>query len=326
MPQDYPALMPPSSSRGVARLRHHATLDAPAHHAQLASVSVGPRGEAVALWTDSAGLAAIGADDEVPEPPPPGEVRPPVSATVTIQSPGQRHVVRIEGVARFPLVQPLPDGQVLLVGARSEWSAEGPEHNATIFDAGGSPLLTACVGDGVGQLRTTSSGAVWLGYFDEGVYGNLGWGPPGAPQPIGSSGLLKMTPELEIEWRYPGRKLEPIDDCYALNLAGEVAWACPTSFAVTRVEDAQARWWPTEVPGARALVVDGVRVALVGGYGSDHDRVVRGRLTDSFTELHQARLVMPDGARLPAAATVVGQADELHVFVGTEWFRMGLED
>lgn len=150
------------------------------------------------------------------------------------------------------MVQPLPNGQALVAGARAAWLPDRPEHNATIYGTDGSPLLTACVGDGIEQVRATPTGAVWLGYFDEGVYGNLGWGDPPGPEPIGWPGLLKMTSQLAIEWRYPADELEPIDDCYALNLAGEVAWACPYStFCVTRVEDAQVRLWPNQMEGTR---------------------------------------------------------------------------
>lgn len=245
-----------------------------------------------------------------------------------MQAPGLSEEITIAELATtFPMVQPLPNGQVLVVGARAEWRPEGPERNATIYGPDGSLLLSACVGDGIEQVRTTPDGAVWLGYFDEGVYGNLGWGAPEGPEPRGWSGLLKMTSQLEIEWRYPADELEPIDDCYALNLAGEVAWACPySSFGVTRVEDGQVRVWPSQAQGARALVVDGERVALVGGYSGDRDRLVLGRLDEFFTEVGKTRLEMPDGAQLPIEAITVGQADDLHVFIGPEWFRMSLED
>jgi hypothetical protein len=280
------------------------------------------------LWTDSAGLAAIGAAGGVLEPLDPGALRAPVSATVTIQTPGRHEEIKIaELTTTFPMVQPLPDSQVLVVGARAAWLPDGPERNATIYGPDGSPLLNACVGDGIEQVRTTPTGAVWLGYFDEGVYGNLGWGEPGGPEPMGWPGLLKMTPQLEIEWRYPADELEPIDDCYALNLAAEVAWAFPySSFCVTRVEDAQVRLWPSHVQGAHAIVVDGERVVLVGGYSGDRDRLVLGRLGESFTEEVKTRLAMPDGTQVPAKAITVGQADELHVFIGPEWFRMTIDD
>lgn len=305
-PRPYAALVrSPFKRRGV-RLTHHATLAAPDNHPELASVSVGPRGEAMALWTDLAGLAAIGADGEVLEPERPGTSKPPVSTIVTIQAPGRLDLIGIADLTtNFPMVQSLPGGRVLVVGARAEWRVEGPEENATIYGPDGAVLLTACVGDGIEHVRTTPSGAVWLGYFDEGVYGNLGWGEPGGPEPMGWCGLFRTTPELDIEWRYPANKLEPIDDCYALNLDGEVAWAYTySSFSVARVENSQVRLWPTQVDGANALVVAGDWAALIGGYGPNRDRLVLGQLGDALTEVRRARVAMPDGRELPSGVSV----------------------
>jgi hypothetical protein len=309
------------------QLRHHKTLTAPRRRPHLASVSVGPLGEAIAIWTDLAGLAAVGADGEVWEPQPHGTPRDPVSSTVTVQTQGRLDLLEIAELTAFPKAQPLPDGRVLVVGARAEWRPEGPEENATIYGPDGSPQLTACVGDGISHVRTTPGGAVWLGYFDEGVYGNLGWGRDGSPEPIGWPGLLRTTPELAIDWRYPGDELDPIGDCEALNLEGEVAWASTDlNLSVIRVEDSQVRSWPTKADGATALVVDGERAALMGGYDDDRDRLLLGHLDKGFTRPRKTRVAMPDGSRLPAGAVMLGRGDELHVFVGSDWFRMSLED
>jgi hypothetical protein len=35
---------------------------------------------------------------------------------------------------------------------------------------------------------------------------------------------------------------------------------------------------------------------------------------------------MPDGAQIRAGAVTVGRADELHVFIGLDWFRASLEN
>ncbi|MFI7578403.1 hypothetical protein [Micromonospora sp. NPDC049497] len=62
-----------------------------------------------------------------------------------------------------------------------------------------------------------SCGKLWVGYFDEGVYGNFGWGGPG-PAPIGATGIARFTETLHPEWHFPTDDLSPIDDCYALNV------------------------------------------------------------------------------------------------------------
>jgi hypothetical protein len=52
---------------------------------------------------------------------------------------------------------------------------------------------TFTIGDGVQDVRTTPGGDVWVSYFDEGVFGNYRWSPPG-PEPIGAPGLVAFDP------------------------------------------------------------------------------------------------------------------------------------
>lgn len=271
----------PFERRGV-RLRHHATLVAPAARPELASVSVGPLGEATALWTDPGGMAAVRGDGQDAEAQSPGASWTPIASTVTVQAPDRQDAIEISLTTAFPMVQPLPDGQILVVGARAQWRADGLDQNATIYGPDGSSLMTACVGEGIEHVRSTPNGAVWLGYFDEGVYRSLGWGDPGGPEPMGWPGLVRTNRELEIEWSYPADELDPIDDCYALTVDVDDAWVVTySSFANTRVRDSQVRSWSSQADGGSALAGDGERVALVGGYRSDHDRLVVGRLDQS---------------------------------------------
>ena len=44
------------------------------------------------------------------------------------------------------------------------------------------------LGDGIQHLQTTKSGEIWAAYFDEGIFGNLGW-----RRPIGAKGLLRFN-------------------------------------------------------------------------------------------------------------------------------------
>ena len=42
------------------------------------------------------------------------------------------------------------------------------------------------LGDGIKHVQTTAAGDIWVGYFDEGVYGNYGWGNDPDSEPIGA--------------------------------------------------------------------------------------------------------------------------------------------
>jgi hypothetical protein len=44
---------------------------------------------------------------------------------------------------------------------------------------------------------------VRAGYFDEGIYGNYGWGEADSEKPAGAYGIVRFSPGLEPAWHYP---------------------------------------------------------------------------------------------------------------------------
>ena len=295
----------------VLPVRPHGTITGVRDDDVLVSSSIGPAGEAVALWS----AAGDG-----------------VTAQVTVQHAEFRFAVPIaELTLAHPSVQVLPGERVLLVAARCRWRPDGPERNAIVYDTDGRVVTEQTLGDGIEHVQATHRGEVWVGYFDEGVYGNYGWGHDGAPAPLGAPGLVRFSPELEPAWRYPSHVDNPwgaIDDCYALNLAGDTAWTCYYSdFSLVRIQHGRLTGWRNTVShGAKAFAVSDTQVALFGGYGPDRDRLVLADLGNG--ELHRRgeyRLTLPDGSPLPAAQ-VVGRGPQLHVLAGRDWFRLGLDD
>ncbi|MFI7463159.1 hypothetical protein [Nonomuraea sp. NPDC049646] len=226
-------------------------------------------------------------------------------------------------------VQPLPDGAVLLVGARCRLRDGAAESNAAVYDADGKLLRRGVLGDGIADVQTTVSGDIWVSYFDEGVFGNFGWGENGSPAPIGSPGLIRFGADLAPAWRYPyDGEFGAISDCYALNVSGNDAWAYYyTEFPLVRVRGGAVAGWSTPVRGAYALVVAGDRVAFVGGYADHRRRVVAGSIKGEGLSVDRpTRLVMPDGRPVPRTAAVLGRGGELHVVVGAAWLKVGFED
>ena len=337
---------------GAVRLRHVATLEPPGELSRLGSVSVGSAGQAVAVWTDSAGLESLafvddGAYDET------GPMEGPAAAVaITVHTPATTQTVEVPDVrAVQPTAQPLPSGRVLLVGWGARWRPEGPDRNATIYGPDGRAELAACVGDGVSHVRTTVDGSVWIGYDDMGIYGNNDWGLDGAPWQIGAPGLIRFSPTLQIEWEFPGPDIGrdtsdpvrrdrfaglpgPIDDCSAITLEGDALWMYYySSFPVVRIDGERAvHAWPCAVDEdavpviVQAIATDGHHVGLAGDSGQTYknDRVVIARLEDGWTPIRSPRLVLPDGSRLPNGSSMAGLGDTLHVFVGTEWYQVQL--
>ncbi|SEG83514.1 hypothetical protein SAMN04489712_11610 [Thermomonospora echinospora] len=215
-----------------------------------------------------------------------------------------------------------------MVGARAEWRPEGADRNAVVYDADGNVLAEETLGDGIEHVFATRTGHIWVGYFDEGVYGNYGWDGPGPPA-LGACGLARFSPSLQPNWRFPqSGRWGAISDCYALNIDGDTAWTCYyTDFPIVRIQDGALTGWRNDIHGAKALAVGGSRLALYGGYGADRNRLAVGDLGDEALRVTgEYRVVLPDGQPLPADTQVIGRGPDLHFLTDDNWYRLGLDD
>ncbi len=321
-------------SLAVLRVRHHGILDAPDVDV-LVCASIGPVGEAVAVWTAPEGLEALtsttvsAAGARFPD----SAAARPVAARITVHTPNLASVIPITdlGLAHIT-VQPMPGGQFLVAGARCRWRRDGPDRNGVLYDANGQVVAERVLGDGIGHVLATSSGQVWIGYFDEGIYGNYGWGQANTDESAGAAGIVRFSPRLAPAWHYPRYTevgpWDAISDCYALNVDDPCAWACYyTDFPVVCIRDDGVTGWHNDVKGARALAVAGSRVALFGGYGPDHDRLALTELgTDRAQPTGQYRVVLPGGQPLPAGTQVIGRGSRLHFLAGTSWYQLDMGD
>jgi hypothetical protein len=317
--------------RGPAehRLRPAGELRPPPGFDELVTVSTGPEGP-VALWSSPADVPDLRGRRETPggsfpEPRTAGHPRVAL-ASYPGGSPSPGVVAVVSGLpVAHPLVQPLPGGEFLVAGARCAWRAEGPEENALVVSPDGAVRRTGTLGDGIEHLLADAAGEVWAGYFDEGIFGNLGWGGPG-PEPLGSSGIVRWSARFEKLWEYTAVDDYWPADCYALNVDDRRAWACPyTDFPVVRIDGDDVSVRPTTgVAGPRGIVVAGDDVAVVGGYG-DPGALRLGSL-DDLGRLTAGALVMPDGRPLPASATLVCRGGVADLFVGARRFTFDLAD
>lgn len=109
-----------------------------------------------------------------------------------------------------PFIRPLGD-YFLLLDARCWYhSKDNIERNALIVDEHGTNVNQLCFGDGIEHCITTADMKIITSYFDEGIFGNLGW-----DDPIGSCGLIMWDCNGNIVWQ---NTKYSIDDCYALNM------------------------------------------------------------------------------------------------------------
>jgi hypothetical protein len=318
-------------ARPLLPVRHHATMTAAEAGDVRVCASVGPAGEVITVWSAAEDLPVLTSRTERGPGifPDPGVARA-VTARVTVHAPDIVSVVCLTGLrlANF-YVQPLPGGNILAVGARSQWRPEGPDRNAVIYDTGGHALTEEVLGDGIEHVLADSTGNVWAGYHYEGVFGNYGWGHADTPPPVGKCGLIRFAPDLTPAWRYPTfhNPFRRIYSCYALNVDGPTAWTCCDSVKdapIVRIDEGILTGWRSHV-GGDALAVDGSRAALYNPH--NYNRLTVGVLHDGhFQVTGNYRIILPGQADLPKHTQVIGRGPCLHFFTGNDWYQLTMSD
>lgn len=262
--------------------------------------------------------------------------------------------IEINAVAdTYPVVQWLPDGSVLIVSQRCEYTDEGPEQNAAIYDEDGALVRRFCLGDGINRVLVTCDSRIWAGYSDEGIFGNFGWGGTGKGKyasPIGAAGIvcfdLNGTPFYEFqgpssngygffggyhqELRESGPSIA-ISDCYSLNAVGETIWSCFYShFPIARIDpDWSVSIWESNHAGASRIAVEGNYVALCGGYEDQTACIIKRCNENGKVEtIQRFQLWLPDwGEALHAMAYIV-RGGTFHILRRATgiWYQFDLRD
>ena len=226
----------------------------------------------------------------------------------------------------YPIVQLLPEEKILIVSRRCQRFKDGTsELNARVFDRAGQPVGEFLLGDGIENLQVDGRGNIWVGYSDEGIYGNYGWGGGGDASPIGAAGLVCFDASGRPEWKYePISGTDFISELYALNVCDEEAWAYYyTDFPIVRIgPDRKVSAWPTATSGARAFAVGNGKILLFGGYSEKRFSTRWFGLGEKLVQ--EVALSLP-GQENIAESSVVGRGDILHVFADDSWYQFSTE-
>lgn len=301
---------------------------------------MGPRGEAILLVVSSEERDAVFGRDEEPGGAsfPKAKTETPYGARVLIHDETGVRSVGVAGETRaYPRVALLEDDEILLAGTRCRRFADGThELNGHVYGPDGQLRRELLLGDGIEHIATDVRGEIWVGYFDEGVFGNYGWGAMTTSaeheSPVGWPGLVRFDSEGNMTWRYePPEGIGTIDDCYALIVGPDATWTCYYSyFPLVRINpDGTVRGWSTDASGVRAIAGDDERAVLFGGYKGQRTQCTVARLGDQeLTEMESIELVRPGGQPLSEddRGYIFGQADTLHFFLDREWMTVSLSD
>ena len=260
------------------------------------------------------------------------------------------HALAAEGTARvwisgptgwtealsFPLESPYPtfdrfkDGRWLVVNSGTQ-----EDCNARVLSPDGATLARFKLGYGVNHLGIDASDVVWVGWTDEGIFGNGDWAVPGLEWPPSSYGVACFDPNGRFlprpEW--PDAAGD-IAHCYALNVSGQCAWACPyTEFPLVCFDKFKPdRWWRSKLGGPVAIAMNETHVLVAGGYTEHANRLTLVTLGEAgrgedVTELATWALPL---LRLPPPATkwapiwrdpdlLDGRGDTLHLIDEGLW-------
>jgi hypothetical protein len=283
------------------RLTPHARLPRPYRDLHVLHSTVDAYGRAHWLLTE-----------RPPGRPPGRRVRKPYDAVVVTVEDGRPYETQLSALqSHHPVFDALPDGGFVVADARSR---RGEEH-VQVFDALGRSSWTFRVGDAIQDLLVDENGDIWVGYFDEGVYGD---------DELSHPGLRRWSSTGDPLWEYRGGPGHgEISDCYALNVDGRATWACPyQDFPLLEIRDDRVvRTLQNPVHGASAFAVHAGRVVFYGPYGDDRNQLVDCRLTWNAVEpVTHTRLVRPDGTDI-GLRDVVCRGPRIYVLEDpyTEW-------
>ncbi|MEU3606263.1 hypothetical protein AB0E83_12525 [Streptomyces sp. NPDC035033] len=229
-----------------------------------------------------------------------GDLLPFDALVVSVDPDGTVGLTELSAVrARWPHLDRLPDGGFVVAASRARRDED--RHQVQVFDVLGRETSSFSVGDAVEHLMVDEAGQIWVGHFDENPAGIRRWSAAG-----------------RLTWTSDDAGIPGLLDCYALNVSGTGAWACPyTDFPLVAIRpdraDRAVRVWSNRVRGAHAVAVHGGLVAFYGGYGEEKDRLALGRVTETSVEpTGTGLLTLPDG-RAPGRRRVVARGSRIYV-------------
>ncbi|MCA6120391.1 hypothetical protein J6500_00510 [Bradyrhizobium sp. WSM 1704] len=244
-------------------------------------------------------------------------------------TPAASHTIELPELdLTFPEVDVFPDGRVLVAGPRCEWRSDSDfDLNGAVVQPATGQVARILLGDGISAVQIDDLGRIWVGYLDEGVFGNFGWGSGSRPTPVGAAGLVCFSDAGEKLWEFPNNHSYSIADCYALNVSGTNAIAFfYTKFPICRIDrDFEVSFRTTNLAGCHTFAVSDTEALFSGQYGDPPDAAYLGRLSPGrLSDVRRLRMLMPDGSAR-SGGRLVARGKALYHFDAERVCRFSLD-
>jgi len=218
----------------------------------------------------------------------------------------------------FPKIDQFPDGRWLI-----EDSCSSGHKNARILRPDGSEERRIKLGKGINHLKIDNKNQIWVGWHDQGVFGNDDWKLQGHKWPSSSNGIACFD---DLGGLVKSASSVSIADCYALNIFDDEAWSCfYTDFPIWNMKGVYETTWPSELSGTSAIAVSYPYVLAAGGYLDNKNSMHLIKLTknNAVTEISWKTDKISDNDEI---RLLDGRANSLHLVTNNKWYRWNVND
>lgn len=233
-----------------------------------------------------------------------------------------------------------PDGRWLIAATNGS-----DEPNGRLLAPNGTLLGSMRLGDAIEYLSVDGDDRVWVGWFDEGIFGNMDRFVDATSRTAVVAACFAVDGALVSVGPVP-EAAGFLADVEAMTVVDDGAWVCAyTEYPLLYLRPGHpVRWWRNDLAGVKAIAADDRHALLAGGCG---DSAARLALVVLSGDGQGADTRMLASWRLPLVERVprehehlslaehliweepmllAGRGDRLHLVSGGTWYSWRVAD
>jgi len=214
----------------------------------------------------------------------------------------------------YSIIDRFPDGGWLVSNTISNENG-----NTRILRPDGTEERRIELGTHIRHIKIDDSGLIWVGWGDQGIFGNDNWSVPELKEPPSSKGIAAFDSRGTL---IKSAAIGTIAECYALNIFNDEAWSCTyMDFPIWQMKNDRQKIWPSDLLGTKAIAVSYPFVMAAGGYRGNVNRLVLLRLDkDQAQQLAQWRTTAISNVAIDQKM-IDGRGKYLHAITGQIWHQ-----